>query len=462
MGLVRRANIAWVALLCAAAVARADDSLPAETVQRLKAATVYVKTEIGPLKMTGSGFVIEVTGDSALIVTNQHVIAKPAEMQVGGFIPGLRGRDRITLAKLQRALAAAEPAVSIVFNSGAAGEQALKADVLGALSEPDLAILKVTGIKSPPKPIAFRKVPPPVETMNLYLLGFPFGDALATDKGNPTITIGKGSVSSIRKDAAGKTAKVQIDGALNPGNSGGPVVDVKGNLIGIAVQTIQGSNIGLAIPPEELIGVLDGRVGKPVVVASAVQGAAPKYDVIVIPVIDPMKKLKSVSIQYVDGAVAIDNSKSGQPQLQSAAGSKSVNLTVTNREARATLPVAASADQKAREFTVQASYVGEQGKAVHLDPVVVKVGVPQAVVTTVQKDGNSTTVTQTQKTGKGTSRRTVTITRGSGGPSKIAKDKDDDEKEVVTDGDDEKPDAKDKAADGKTAKADKDKAEKEI
>src|SRR5258708_26239237 len=140
--------------------------------------------------------------------------------------------------------------------------------------------------------------------MSLYMLGFPFGDALATNKGNPTITVGKGSVSSIRKDATGKIVKVQIDGALNPGNSGGPVVDVKGNLIGIAVQTIQGSNIGLAIPPEELIGVLEGRVGKPVVVASAVEGAAPKYEV-VVPVIDPMKKLKSVSIQFVNGAVPI-------------------------------------------------------------------------------------------------------------------------------------------------------------
>src|SRR5579872_4406562 len=296
MGQIGRSILAWLVLVCVATITRADDSLPADTVRHLKDATVYVKTEIGPLKMTGSGFVIQVTGDSALIVTNHHVIAKPAELKVGSFIPGLRGRDRLALAKLQRALATAEPSVSIVFNSGNGNEQAIKAEVLGALDEPDLAILKVSGIKIPPRPITFQLVPQPVETMSLYILGFPFGDALATGNANPTITIGRGSVSSIRKDSSGKTAKVQIDGALNPGNSGGPVVDVKGNLVGIAVQTIQGSNIGLAIPPDELTGVLEGRVGKPAVVASIEQGA-PRYEV-VVPVIDPLKKLKSVAIQF--------------------------------------------------------------------------------------------------------------------------------------------------------------------
>src|SRR5262245_6631464 len=104
MGHTRR-DIAAVSILVAfAVVARGDESLPPETVQRLKDATVYVKTEIGPVAMTGSGFVIQVTGDTALIVTNQHVIAKPKELRVGGYIPGLRGRDRLALARIQTAL----------------------------------------------------------------------------------------------------------------------------------------------------------------------------------------------------------------------------------------------------------------------------------------------------------------------------------------------------------------------
>ncbi len=259
--------------------------------------------------MTGSGFVIQVTGDSALIATNHHVIARPKELQVGGYIPGLNGRDKAALKQLQLALAKLETTVSVVFNSGETTEQVIKTEILGGTEDPDLAILKVSGIKSPPKPISFRKSAQLMETMPLYILGFPFGDMLASNKGNPAITVGKGSISSFRKDAAGKMTKVQIDGALNPGNSGGPVVDTKGNLVGIAVQTIQGSNIGLAIPrrrdcsgPTDVIGVSAISLSLP---ATIENGYPPKYEV-VVPIVDPLRKLKSLSIQYVDGAATID------------------------------------------------------------------------------------------------------------------------------------------------------------
>ncbi len=434
MGRLRNCAITCGVLCSLAVTARGDDSLPAETVQRLKDATVYVKTAIGPLKMTGSGFVIQVTGDSALIATNQHVIGKPKELRVGGFIPGLRGRDKMYIRSLQQSLAGKEPEVTVVFNSGDTKEQSLNAEVLGGLDEPDLAILKVSGMKVSPKPIEFANSPAPLETMPIFVLGFPFGDALATNHGSPAITVGKGSVSSIRKDASGKTAKIQIDGALNPGNSGGPVVDSKGNLIGISVQTIQGSNIGLAIPPGELVATLEGRVGKPVVSAGqVVNGAAPTYEV-VIPVIDPMKKLKSATLQFVDGAVQLDAAKSSEPQLNAAAGNQKVDLTISDRVARATLALPVVANQKMREITVQASYVNESGKTVYLEPLVLKVAAPAVV--TAKADGNSTTITQTQKSGNRTIRREVTITRGNAsGKSKF----DDLDEDAAAEGDDEKP-----------------------
>ncbi len=451
MGLLRRATVAWLGLVVATVVARGDDALSPDTLQRLKDATVYIKTEIGPIAMTGSGFVIDMTRDVALIATNQHVIAKPKVLEVGSFIPGLRGRDAMALRKLQLELAKTEPTVKVVFNSGNGNEQTIKAEVVGALEEPDLAVLRVEGIKSPPKPIVFRNSPRPVETMSLYMLGFPFGDALASNKGNPTITIGKGSVSSIRNDDAGRIAKVQIDGALNPGNSGGPVVDLKGNLVGIAVQTIQGSNIGLAIPPGELVSVMDGRVGAPTVVAQPAKiGAGLTYEVIV-PVVDPLKKLKSVSVQFVDGAVPIDPAKSGQPQLQPAAANHTVNLKIGEGMARGTLPLGAANEKKARDLTVQASYINILGKTVHLDPLVLKVAPPIEVTTTAQQTGNSTTVTQSAKTPQGgTIRREVTVTRGGSGPSKMSKSKPG-KSEKIAEADDE--DAADNADESKNKKA---------
>jgi hypothetical protein len=74
--------------------------------------------------------------------------------------------------------------------------------------------------------------------MPLFAFGFPFGEALARHKGNPAITVSKGSISSLRRDDGGELAIVQIDGELNPGNSGGPVVDAQGRLVGVAVAKV--------------------------------------------------------------------------------------------------------------------------------------------------------------------------------------------------------------------------------
>lgn len=375
MACVRRTLAVCLIIVSVGAAARGDESLPPLTLKFLKNATVFVKTEIGPLPFSGSGFVIQVTDDTALIATNHHVITRPKQLQVGGFIPGLNKHDKAALLKLQLSLAKFETVVSVVFNSGEADEQVIKAEIMGGTEDPDLAILKVKGIKTPPKPITFRKQAQLMETMPVYMLGFPFGEMLQEkNKGNPAITVGKGAISSFRKDAKGRMQKIQIDGALNPGNSGGPVVDSKGNLVGVAVQTIQGSNIGLAVPSTELVGAMDGRVGEISVVAvRGDNGPAPKYEAIV-ELIDPLKKLKSAALQYVDGPVEHDPAKAGQSQLP--ATNQKIDLPLTDLRARVTLLLPASAGPKAREVTVQASYVNEQGKPIYLDPVVVKVEPP--------------------------------------------------------------------------------------
>ena len=54
-----------------AAVARAEDSTPPETVTAIKNATVYLKVGVG---VSGSGFLIKSDGDTGYLVTNAHVI----------------------------------------------------------------------------------------------------------------------------------------------------------------------------------------------------------------------------------------------------------------------------------------------------------------------------------------------------------------------------------------------------
>src|SRR5205823_13549508 len=127
------------------------------------------------------------------------------------------------------------PLIEVVFNGGRRTETVVRAEVVAADPFRDLAILRVRNAKDLPKPINLTAKPELVETLPVYIFGFPFGEALSTSRGHPAVTVGKGSISSVREDDRGEQKIVQIDGDLNPGNSGGPVVDAKGRLIGVAV-----------------------------------------------------------------------------------------------------------------------------------------------------------------------------------------------------------------------------------
>src|SRR5262249_47462084 len=119
---------------------------------------------------------------------------------------------------------------------------------------------KVKRVKDVPRPINLRASDRLVETMGLFIFGFPLGTELSTTKGNPAITVSKGAVSSIRRDELGELSVVQIDGEINPGNSGGPVVDGDGRLVGVTVAKVSGTNIGMAIPARALARLINGRV----------------------------------------------------------------------------------------------------------------------------------------------------------------------------------------------------------
>ena len=108
------------------------------------------------------------------------------------------------------------------------------------------------GVKTMPQPIEFRQPVHLVETMPVFIFGFPFGQKLAVDRGNPAITVGKAAVSSLRRDRNGELAMVQVDGDVNPGNSGGPMVDSRGLLIGVTVAKMDQTRIGFAVPTAEV------------------------------------------------------------------------------------------------------------------------------------------------------------------------------------------------------------------
>ncbi len=271
-----------VGLVGAAVPARGGDAILPETLRAIKAATVYIKVETSDGTGSGSGFVLRVEGREAFIATNHHVVDHPG-----------RGKQEN-----------ARPKVTVVFDSGTKSERSLPAEVIA--SDPDrtrdLAILRISNVADLPAPIAFAPPEEVFETEPVYVFGFPFGKFLDPERPNPAITVGTGTVSSFRANEFGRRRRVQIDGDLNPGNSGGPVVDAHGRLVGIAVATLFGTRIGLAVPPEELTRMLDGRVERMDTTLLALSPHAAELE-FTVHLIDPLKRIKAVQLRY---AKAID------------------------------------------------------------------------------------------------------------------------------------------------------------
>ena len=72
----------------------------------------------------------------------------------------------------------------------------------------------------------------PYTLMDIYVAGYPFGYDISTP-----VKITRGIVSSLA-GIGNNFSQVQIDAAIQPGNSGGPIFDNKGNAVGVAVSKL--------------------------------------------------------------------------------------------------------------------------------------------------------------------------------------------------------------------------------
>jgi S1-C subfamily serine protease len=205
-----------------------NGQLDAAVLKKIKEATVYfrVTQEDGSISQ-GSGFFGLAPG---LVLTNAHVL--------GMLSPDGRRPAR----------------VEIVYRSGLPGSRTFVADILGVDRSSDLAVLRVTG-DGLPAPLDVRSAKDLVETQTVYIIGYPFGDSLGKN-----VTISTSSVSSLRTDALGTLRKVQVNGGMHPGNSGGPVVNSSGEVVGVAVSGIRATQINFAVPGDFVHVVVDGRV----------------------------------------------------------------------------------------------------------------------------------------------------------------------------------------------------------
>ncbi|HEX4522008.1 MAG TPA: trypsin-like peptidase domain-containing protein [Casimicrobiaceae bacterium] len=163
----------------------------------------------------GTGVVIV---DRGIILTNLHVVA---------------GADR----------------VQVVFFDGTESD----ADVIGLQPENDLAVLQAKTIPDDLAPATLRSTRDLAVGDDVLVVGFPFGIGPSASAG---------VVSGLKREHRSREGKrlltnlIQFDAAANPGNSGGPLATMDGEVVGIVTAILNPSEqgvfigIGFAVPIE--------------------------------------------------------------------------------------------------------------------------------------------------------------------------------------------------------------------
>ncbi len=184
---------------------------------------VTIYAEFGTSESQGSGFAVTRTG---LILTSSHVIT-----DAGSQTPG----SRVTAASK----------VYVEF----ADRDRLPARIVGWDVFDDVGVIKVDPKVHPVQPVPLGRSSAVRVGQPVAVIGSPFGNENSLDVG---------VVSGIRRSIDSLTSTfrladaIQIDAPITHGNSGGPVFDATGRVIGIAAQirtdTGQAEGIGFAVP----------------------------------------------------------------------------------------------------------------------------------------------------------------------------------------------------------------------
>lgn len=304
------------------------DQIEAFMVQRVKRSTVYLQVTLpGGTKTEGSGFLAVEPG---IVITNAHVLGM---IQAQSLPP---------------------TNVDVVVHSGEPGEKTLRGTVAGVDRDTDLAVVRIPADDLPP-PLAITSGQSLKELQKVHYFGFPFGKQLGTN-----ITIGNAAVSSLRRNPHGAIYQIQLDGNMQPGNSGGPVVDNAGRVVGVAVAIIKGTGINFAVPADFVKLALDGRIaetsyGEPFLDDN--QAKLPvKYECI-----DPLGRVQSVRVDIWVGGMGPERPFAFQPPNAEPGDGPKQTISVNYQNGKAIGDVPLPALQPGQVYWVQPVLVNASG-----------------------------------------------------------------------------------------------------
>lgn len=197
---------------------------------------------------SGSGFVVSSYGH---VLTNYHVVSGESITERFG------GRDLRVDLEVDR--------VEVVFPSSPDGSGPARFEATVEATDPDLdlAVLAINAPELPYLALGDSEASVPGQPVAVY--GFPFGREVEVGKANlpdivPQVSVSKGAVSATRSDDAGRSAFLQTTATVNPGNSGGPMVDEEGFVLGVVRLKLRGGDgIGFAIPVNAVKDFLEFR-----------------------------------------------------------------------------------------------------------------------------------------------------------------------------------------------------------
>lgn len=185
----------------------------------------------------GSGVIYKKSGGSAYIVTNNHVVS-------------------------------GSNALKVILSNG----KEVSASIVGTDSTTDLAVLKISSANVT-SVASFGNSNDIAAGQDVLAIGSPMGSEYANTVTKGIISAKKRTITA--KSGAAATSVIQTDAAINSGNSGGPLINMAGQVVGINSMKLasdtNGSNVegmGFSIPSNEVVRVINqlvknGKITRP-------------------------------------------------------------------------------------------------------------------------------------------------------------------------------------------------------